>query len=96
MTVDQADPDTRKGRQEVLLSGHSWGGKGKERLGKWRPPLRNRAVPAWLSLGFQDKGVVELRAKKPMAKGSLKQILVAQLNPLGLDCENTTLLAFRA
>lgn len=44
MTIDQADPGTRKGRQEVLLSGYGWGGKGKgkERLGKWRPQLRNR------------------------------------------------------
>jgi hypothetical protein len=30
-----------------------------------------------------------MRAKKLMAKGALKQILVAQLVTLGLDCENT-------
>jgi hypothetical protein len=87
VTGDQADPGTRKGRQKVLLGGHDWGGEGKG--GEGRPQLRNRA-------GYRmPKSVVSrqrgwwMRAKKLMAKGALKQILVAQLVTLGLDCENT-------
>lgn len=69
-----------------------WVWLGRERGGKAREgeaSAKKEQVSAWLGLWFQDKGVCGLRAENVMAKGSLKQILVARLVTLGLDCENT-------